>query len=381
MARTVFNNGITVDVWAFWSSPILDDSLVGIANDYDISIAYEQFANVQSAMRITSMPYVSVSAKYGFRIAWKELKLLPDMHNKARRTVEYGNKKGFKTKDYWEEIVTSYVMWEYLRRQNTLQWASSDVIQEYIELTQDSKDLNLGRMETYIIEHVALFTQWRSDDSDYWPWSMTPNGQPLFSDSHPVLWTWDTFSNVLSTENKELTNVYLQEALDILKTGVRLQNWKFVKQWGWTPYKLFVGTTLAVTARQILNTYGKVATMFSWGYGATSNTTNASQINKFYFEWNLVEIEEIPNIWEPLDTSNGYGYGSTLWAQTYRFAMNPFVIDRAQALKQHTLYPPLMKNYQTPSNDNYVIDIRCNQSVDHYYAECWIVGSKGTVAA
>lgn len=273
MARTVFNNGITVDVWAFWSSPILDDSLVGIANDYDISIAYEQFANVQSAMRITSMPYVSVSAKYGFRIAWKELKLLPDMHNKARRTVEYGNKKGFKTKDYWEEIVTSYVMWEYLRRQNTLQWASSDVIQEYIELTQDSKDLNLGRMETYIIEHVALFTQWRSDDSDYWPWSMTPNGQPLFSDSHPVLWTWDTFSNVLSTENKELTNVYLQEALDILKTGVRLQNWKFVKQWGWTPYKLFVGTTLAVTARQILNTYGKVATMFSWGYGATSNTT------------------------------------------------------------------------------------------------------------
>ena len=61
--------------------------------------------------------------------------------------------------------------------------------------------------------------------------------------------------------------------------------------------------------------------------------------------------------------------------------MNPFVIDRAQALKQHTLYPPLMKNYQTPSNDNYVIDIRCNQSVDHYYAECWIVGSKGTVAA
>lgn len=189
MARTIFNNGITVDVGALGASPILDDSLVGIANDYDISLAYDLYADLQAKMRLKSTSTISVSQKFGYRIAGRELSLLTDGSNKKNRKIEYGNKKGYLTKDFGEKIECTYKMAQYLRNQQTLNGASDDVKQEYIQLTQDSKDLNLGRMETMNIETVALFTQGWTSSASYGPGSMTPNGQALFSTAHPILST------------------------------------------------------------------------------------------------------------------------------------------------------------------------------------------------
>ena len=371
MARTVFNNGITVAVGAFGSSPLLDDSLVGIINDYDISIAYDEYARISTAMRIRMEKALSVSQKYGYRIAGKELPMLADGANKQKRVVEYGNKKGYLTKNYGAKIETTYLMGEYLRTQQTLAGASGDVQEEYVSLIQNTKDLQLGRLETSNIENVALFTQGFAATASYGPGSYTPNLEPLFSATHPILSTGGTFSNVLSTINKALSNTYLQEALNILKTGVKLQSGKYVKQGTGTFYQLLVGTNLAVTARQILNTYGKQAGM----YAGTAN--NANLINQFFFEGNLVEIVEMPNIGD-LVAETAYGYGSTLGAQTNWFVMNPFVIDKQQSLKAFQNYAPVMKNYQKRDNDIYVVDIRANYGVDHFYAETGIVGSQGT---
>ena len=377
MANIVFNNGITVDVGAFGANPVLDDSLVGIANDYDISIAYEEYNKVQADMRIKDTQSYSVHQLFGYRIGGRELAKIQDNANKKKRIISFGNKKGYLSKDFGEEIECSYKMYNYLRNQQTLSGADSDVKEAYTQLMSDTKDLTLGKMETFIIEQVALFTQGFAVTADYGPGSATPNLQSVFSATHPILSTGGTFSNILSTPNKALSNVTLQEAIDILKTGVKLQNGKFVKQGAGTFYQLYVGTTLAVTARQILNTYGKQAGMYSGDYGLGSGATgNANQINKFFFEGNLVEIVELPNLGDIVSAE--YGYGSTLGLQTNWFVMNPFVVDRQIALRKFEDYSTVMKNYQAPSNDKYIVDIRSNIAVDHYYVENGIVGSKGT---
>lgn len=368
---TVFNNGITVLTAVQGSSPVLDDSLVAIANDYDISLAYQLYADTQANMKIRTSPTLSASQKFGYRIAGKELNLLGDGMNKRIRRIEFGNKKGYLTKDFGNKFVTSYKSAQYFLNQQTLKGANDDVKQEYIQLIQDSKDLNLGRMETMTTEMTALFTQGFVDTNAFGPGSPTPNLTPLFFAQHPILGTGGTFSNILSTPNQVLTNVTLQEALDILKTGVKLQNGKFVKQGAGVAYKLFVGTVLAVTAREILNTYGKQAMMYS------GRDDNANQINTFYFEGNLVEICELANLGDVVEAE--YGYGNTLGAQTNRFVMNPFVIDKQQSLRKFEDYAPVMKNYYVQDNDNYVVDIRANIGVDHYYAEAGLVGSQGTV--
>ena len=230
------------------------------------------------------------------------------------------------------------------------------------------------------IETVALFTQGWTSSASYGPGSMTPNGVSLINASHPILSTGGTFRNTLSTIDKELTKARLQDAIDTLKTQVKLQNGKYVKQGPNPVYHLYCGTVLAVTARAILNTYGKSAGMFAGNYGSsTAAGSNANQINQFYFEGNLVEIVDLPSLGDIVDTS--YGYGSTLGTGTMWFVMNPFVIDRLGALKKFEDYAPRMKNYEKDDNDTYVVDIRANIGVDHYYAEAGIVGSKGTVSA
>ena len=369
---TIFNNGITVLTWAQGSNPVLDDSLVGIANDYDISIAYDLYASTQKQMSIRTTPTLSVSQEFGYRVAGKELNLLWDWQNKRQRRIAFGNKKGYLTKDYGNKFTTSYKMAQHLINQKTLQWASSDVKQENIELMQDSKDLNLGRMETMTTEMVALLTQGFVETATYGPGSPTPNLESLFSAAHPIIGTWGTFSNILDTPNEELTSVTLQEALDILKVGVKLQNGKFVKQGSKTFYKLMVGTQQAVTAREILNTAGKSAGMFS------GRDSNSNEINKFYFEGNLVEICELPNLWDVVEAE--YGYGNTLGSQTNWFVSNPFVLDKLMALKKFEDYAPVMKNYEVQDNDNFVVDIRANVAIDHYYAECGFVWSTGAVS-
>lgn len=358
---------------------MLDDGLVGIANDYDISIAYQTYATTQAAMGLRETSTISATQKFGYRIAGRELSILPDGFNKRARKIEYGNKKGYLTKDFGNQFETTYKMAAYLRNQQTLTGASDDVKQEYIQIIQDSKDLNLGRMETMTIEMVALYTQGWVDTAIAGPGSPTPNLNPLYFNAHVILGTGGTFSNVLSTPDQVLTNVTLQEALDILKTGVKLQNGKFVKQGAGTFYKLQVGTVLAVTAREILNTYGKQATMYAGAYGTNGTNTassNANQYNKFYFEGNLVEVVELPNLGDIVELD--YGYGPTLGLQTEWHVTNPFVVNTQQALRKFEDYAPVMKNYNVPSNDNYVVDIRANVGVDHYYAECGTVGSRGT---
>lgn len=59
---------------------------------------------------------------------------------------------------------------------------------------------------------------------------MTPNGVSLINAAHPILSTGGTFRNTLSTIDKELTKARLQDAIDTLKTQVKLQNGKYVKQ-------------------------------------------------------------------------------------------------------------------------------------------------------
>ena len=186
----------------------------------------------------------------------------------------------------------------------------------------------------------------------------------MFSASHPYRQNTETFSNLLSTPDDNLSVTSLQDALDGLKARVRLQNGDRVK----TPnmYKLITGRELATTARAVLNTPGNRAGMYS-GAG-----NNANQANQFDFNGNIVELVENPFI--------GYqtNAGSTIGTEDYWFVINAQEALRASAMRYITLYDAEVNVYVNDSNGKTYVSMDMGDAADHYGLESFAIGSRGT---
>ena len=192
----------------------------------------------------------------------------------------------------------------------------------------------------------------------------------MFSAAHPYGngANAGTFRNILGgsfgTADDDLNAISLQFALDIQKAELRLQNANLVN----TPskYLLLVSRSLSQVAREILNTAGNQVGVYS-GTG-----TNAAQLNTFSFKGNIVEIVEMPQLGMTLKDGTAVGTGD------YWFVLNAENAQLAAAMRMITLYDAEVEVYENHSNKNSYVSIDLGFAVDHYGAESYIVGSRGT---
>jgi len=156
----------------------------------------------------------------------------------------------------------------------------------------------------------------------------------------------------------------LQFALDLHKAELKLQNADFVD----SPqvYKLYVSRALATTARSILNTPGSQAGV----YAGTGN--NANLANTFGFNGNMVEIVELPELGSILKD------GTVVGSNNYWFVHNQEFSTIAAAMRMITLYDAEVEVYENHSNKNTFVSVDLGFAIDHYGAESFIVGSRGT---
>lgn len=196
------------------------------------------------------------------------------------------------------------------------------------------------------------------------PTDATPYGQTLFSASHTYNEGTLTFQNVLGgsygTLDDDLNATSLQQALNVHKSGIYLQNGDRVD----TPFKytLMVGRRLAVTARSILNTKGTQVGMFS-GTGS-----NATQLNTFNYEGNVVEILE-NSYFGMIDPISGETIGSdTMW-----MLINTEGMKEAKALRKVMLQDAEVSVWKNNSNKNTITDINVMADFVHVGAEYYIV--------
>lgn len=301
------------------------------------------------------------------QIVWaRELDTITELWLKPELERAKTPDKWFKIKQYWGQITVSYLMSEWIRQSKTLDWANEDVKRGWMDFMQNGKFLVDWSKLNIAIDAIRLLEKWFSVTASNWAWSATPKWQPLFSTAHTVKnWTL-TFRNVLTTPNQVLSANSLQDALTIHKWNLRWDNGLRANPPKWA-FKLWVSKIWAVTARSILNTKGNQAGIFSWTWN------NANQLNTFNFDWNMVEIKEIPLLWD-YDKNNNLIGSDTMW-----YVVNEDNLRQAKWFRMIRLYDPVVQNYYYNPTNAYVTDINLAYAMDHYWAEVAIVWSLWTV--
>lgn len=347
---------------------VLTPWLSGIINEAKVS--YELNNSIMDKMGYVQTRAINTSQTFSMSIGAYAIDEIEEGQNLPFMSVGFGNPKGFKVRSFGNAIPISDLFYEWLKVAKTLEGSDSSVQQEFADLRSNVKKLLDGaklKMEREATKVIA--NGWNI----YKPTDATPYGQTLFANTHPYAEWTATFQNILGgagefgTADKVLSAISLQNALNVHKSGIFLQNGNRVN----TPNKwtLMVSRKLAVTARSILNTKGTQVSMFS-GTGS-----NATQINQFNFDGNVVEILENPFLGAK-DTRTGEVVGSEdMW-----FLINTEGMKEAKALRKIILQDAKVSVWTDHSNKNTITDIVCKADFIHVGAETFIVGSKGTVS-
>lgn len=360
----IFENLLTlssgVDVLAPALSDIIDEA----------KVSYELNNSIMDKMGYVQTRAINPSQTFSMSIGAYAIDEITEGQDLPFMTVGFGNPKGFKVKSYGNGIPISDLFYEWLKVAKTLEGADSSVQQEFADLRSNVKKLLDGAKLKMEREATKVITSgWSITE----PTDATPYGQTLFANTHPYADGTLTFQNILGgatefgTADKVLSATSLQNALNVHKSGIFLQNGNRVE----TPNKwtLMVSRKLAVTARSILNTAGNQVTTFS-GTGS-----NATQLNTFSFEGNMVEILENPFLW-----SKDVRTGETLGTEDMWFLINTEGMKSAKALRKVILQDPKVSIWTNQSNKNTITDIVCKADFLHVGAESFIVGSNGTVS-
>lgn len=283
--------------------------------------------------------------------------------------------KGFEIVEYGEKLTTSYLMYQWLQKSQSLKWANSDIKKEWKTIARDSLYLIEGAMMRMTMEMTKVLTDgFGTPTTVNGAWSPTPKGNPLFSILHTSrngALTWRNMGTTVGATNnlnKALDSstgkATIQNALDVMKKVVRLENgYKVKKPKVWD---LIVSTALYPTVWEILNiaNNGRAVEMASDG-------SNSQKRNVFYFDGNKVALHELELLGDIDKNGNAIGT-ENMW-----FLRNPLYCQKTRCFKMIKLYNPLVKNYNNDDTDAQVVDIRIGYAVDHYGAECGVFGSKG----
>lgn len=366
-----FNNGITV---ASGGSSLLNGLLSHIGNELDVQ---EEYADYKRDLMFYEQQALSLDEKFS-AIAWPlELDRITENGVKPEGERTKLPDKGFEIIEYGEKLTTSFLMYQWLKKSKSIKGADSSIKKEWMTLARDSKFLIESAMLRMAIDMMNVYTKW------FWPitstfgaGSPTPKGLPLFSTQHRSRqWTliWRNMGRGARL-NEALTlatgHDAIQEALDVHKNVMRLENWYKVRRPRWA-YELIVSSAITPIARRILNENSSGQPIKRSGRSSGDDNGNAHETNAFVFRGNAVRLIEIELLWDIDKHGNPIGT-SDMW-----FLRNPRFCKKTKCFKCVKLYDPYMKNYQNEDTDAYVVDIRIGYAVDHYGAECGLFGSKG----
>jgi hypothetical protein len=287
-----------------------------------------------------------------------ELEKAPELERR------FGNLKGIYQKEYKGKISVTGTFYDWMRTTKTIKGANSDI---------QAKVLDMGKNMSYIMNNgsktkaqvlVQVLTKWHLGTAANWPGSLTPDGQPLFSASHPIASLWTTQSNiqtwVFTTDADRITA--LTAAVNKLR-NMRLANGDFVYTTAWEsePYVLKVSVPEALAWKRALNGNMKYS-----GQWANANAVNIFEVADF-----MVRIEACPMLWTYDADKNIIG------DLTSAYLMNPVYLREAEALKCYTIKDLTVVTDEIKDPRSYVAIWEAKFGADHYGAELWIVKLTG----
>jgi len=358
MAWVTFLNNISMS--AGWNT-VLDSLQTDIVNQNNF---LQDINTIVSDYLFTPTTVLSVDQKFSALTWSQELDWLTENGVPVTQQRQTTPKKGYAIKEFWGKMEISWLMYQYIQKTQTLNWADGNVKEAFRTFADNAVFLLNGAKMNMAIEAANLISKWFSVTSLYWPWSATPKGQPMFA-THTTT-SGKTFTNTLTTPNGAFSAVTLQDAIDIQKTKLLMDNGyrvRLPKQ-----YEIWCSRALATTVRKVLNTPWNQP----WMYSGTNS--NANQLNAFSFNGNYVVIKELPFFWET--DKNGVA----IWSDTAWFLVNAEGITETKALKVMKLIDwPAVDTYENKDTKSLVTNARMAFAMDHYGVESYIVWSLWTV--
>lgn len=353
-----FNNGVTV---GGGGSKLLNGLLTAITSEMDVQTDY---AEKKDLLMFYEQQALSLEETFSGIAGPLETDEITENGVKNEGTRTKLPNKGYEIVEYGEKLSTSFLMYQWLKTSRTLEGASTDVKKEWKTIARDSKFLIEGAMLRMTIEMTKVYTKgFGTPTASLGAGSPTPKGNPLFSILHTSRQGALTWRNMGTSSylNQPITKAdgkeRIQNALDVMKTVIRLENgYKVAKP---KVFDLIVSSEVAPIASEILNTAnnGRVVELASDG-------SNSSKRNVFNFDGNKVALHEYELLGDYDKHGNQIGTAN-MW-----FLRNPLYCQRTKCFKMIKLYEPLVQNYKSDDTDTQVVDIRIGYAVDHYGAEC-----------
>jgi hypothetical protein len=365
MAEIIFNNNLTYGAGASILAPTITSLF-----DQDL-VSKEYVTGLPEKLGFVKTRALTPDQTFSLIIGAYELDLITEDQDIPTASFGKGKEKGFAIEQYGKKIGISKLFRKWLETAKTLDGADSSVMKEYQRMTNDIVSLRRGAQKTKNRRCTEVYSQAWVATAPNGAGSPTMYGLSLINTAHPYGQGAGAgvFSNALGGINPwiaddDLNATSLQAAIDIHKSGLRLQNGDRVEIP--TKYTLIVSNKLATTARKILNTAGNQVGTFA------ADGSNSSALNQFSFDGNRIEIVENPF----------FGYiredGTTVGTETMWFLVNTEALEMAEALREITLYDVEATSYVNDSNNQMFVSVDMGMAFDHYGAESFIVGSKGT---
>lgn len=362
MTRIELKNGFTYEGSA-WSE-LLDATVIETVEQSELVTDYKETKNI---LWFIKQPIFSPNQTFSSKYAWGGLSEKEEMEVTKLREMIFWPKKGVYVQEFSEKFMISKTLTDWLRVSKTIKWASETVQADLLKVPSQIKDLYYAYDITLSDLLAKVITLGFSISSAEWPGSATPKGKSLFADNHVVKdWNWEdiVFSNKYA-ENIDYNDLtsgrkFLQKAIDSLKT-FKLDGWRKIMQ-PKKGYTLICSREREVFWKQVIND-GKNTSAF-WN--------NNWIANQFTFEWNLVNIKVLENIWD-YDKISGENIGNNNMA----FVLNSEYLEKAEALKYYILVNPELSNWE--DKDVWVIfnKLRCSIGADHFDAELGVYGYAG----
>lgn len=355
--QVIFNNGVS------FASGKEDFLVPELKYVFDQNITSAEFPEgvISDMGYITDNP-LNPNQTYSFTYGAVELDEVDEDALTPLLSTGKGKEKGFTVKYYKNKIKVTKEMSDWLKTSTSLAGADSSVKKMFADFVRNYKTLIKGGIKAKNIAATKVFTNGIAGTG-----TTTMNGQQLFSTAHPFLQgisIASTFRNVLGgsfgTQNDDLNATSLQYALDLHKTGLRLNNGDRTMRP--SAYTLMTGFGLETTARSVLND----GSMFA-GTGS-----NPELRNTFNFKNNTVKLLTHPVIGMYDKTNTQIG------TDAYWFLLNTEAAREAQALRHIVLNPGEISTRVDDDTGAQYVKFYESYAFDHYGMEAYAVGSLGS---
>lgn len=342
-------------------SQLFDQLIVTSIEKGKFSKAGEVYAK---ALSFTKSPILWPATKYGSMDPGNGLSESAENAKAPELARRFGNSKGIYQKVYKGKITATGLFYDWLKNTKTLEGANSDIQASALSLAKDVKYTMDQGEKTKSQIMTKVLTLGASITAPNWPGSATPDGQPLFSASHPIAATGGTQSNLVTgTLPDTSTRITRLESAVAALRGMRLANGDFVYTniTEASPYVLKCPVTEKYQWEKALNGY-KV-----W----SGNGSNANQVNMFTVGGYNIIVEELPTL--GTYDADGVIIGDT----TASYLLNPAYLEEAEALRWYTVHDMSVVTDEVKDPRSFVALGELAFGADHYGAELGIVKITG----